>query len=144
MICNEHSCKILYIQAFVFLFPGTMIGNTDTRHYLRFTNNVYRFSPTIMFPDDLPRFHGDNERISIKNYEQAINFYYHVIQNSNKERFEASHKHGELWFNFNVDLHPVVEGCTVHSMSQWIRIFSNTFITSSPIKLNLIIHDWKA
>jgi len=76
---------------------GTMIGNTDTIHYLRMTNNVYRFSPTVMFPPDLKRFHGVDERISLKNYEQAVNFYYHVIVNSNKKRIEPAHKHGELW-----------------------------------------------
>ena len=80
----------------IFLVPGTMIGNTDTRHYLRFTQNVYRFSPTILFPGDTKRFHGDNERISVKNYEQAINFYYHVIMNSNKDGVQPVHKHGEL------------------------------------------------
>ncbi|KAL4226044.1 hypothetical protein ACF0H5_014032 [Mactra antiquata] len=76
--------------------PATMIGNTDTRHYLRMTSNVYRFSPTVMFPDDPKRFHGNNERISINNYEQAVNFYYHVIMNSNKKSIESVHKHGEL------------------------------------------------
>ena len=73
-----------------------MIGNTDTRHYLRMTHNVYRFSPTVMFPDDPKRFHGDNERISVKNYEQAVNFYYHLMVNSNKARIEPTHNHGEL------------------------------------------------
>lgn len=49
-----------------------------------------------MFPSDVNRFHGDNERISVKNYEQAVNFYYHIIVNSNKESIKLSHKHGEL------------------------------------------------
>ena len=79
-------------------FSGIMIGNTDTKHYQNFTRNIYRFSPTFMYPPDLKRFHGDNERISIKNYEQAINFYYHLILNANEESLMPYHKHSnELW-----------------------------------------------
>ncbi|XP_069142745.1 N-fatty-acyl-amino acid synthase/hydrolase PM20D1.2-like isoform X1 [Argopecten irradians] len=73
--------------------PGVMIGNTDTKHYTRLTRNIYRFSPTIMYPDDLKRFHGNNERISTKNYEQAINFYVHLITNSERSDVPAAHTH---------------------------------------------------
>ena len=72
-----------------------MMGNTDTRHYKMFTKNIYRFSPTVMFPGDEKRFHGINERISIKNYEQAINFYYHVIVNADQASLAVVHKHNE-------------------------------------------------
>lgn len=75
--------------------PGTMIGNTDTRHYKIFTKNIYRFSPTVMFPGDEKRFHGVNERISIKNYEQAINFYYHVMLNADNVSLLPVHKHSD-------------------------------------------------
>lgn len=72
-----------------------MIANTDTRHYTDLSKNIYRFSPSYMYPNDLARFHGFNERISIKNYQQAINFYYHLIQNSDKAELPPYHKHGE-------------------------------------------------
>lgn len=72
-----------------------MIANTDTRHYTSLTPNIYRYSPTFMYPDDLKRFHGDNERLSVKNYEQAINFYYHLILNADKESLDPLHQHGE-------------------------------------------------
>ncbi|XP_060070411.1 N-fatty-acyl-amino acid synthase/hydrolase PM20D1.2-like isoform X1 [Ylistrum balloti] len=75
--------------------PGVMIGNTDTIHYTPFTHNIYRFSPTFMFPDDIPRFHGNNERLSVNNYEQAINFYKHLIQNADVGSLQTHHKHGE-------------------------------------------------
>ncbi|CAL1545093.1 unnamed protein product [Lymnaea stagnalis] len=73
--------------------PGIMLANTDTRHYLNFTSNVYRFSPTYMFPGDQNRFHGINERISIKNYEQVINFFYHLIRNSDQTGVTSVHVH---------------------------------------------------
>ncbi|CAG2208599.1 PM20D1 [Mytilus edulis] len=75
--------------------PGMMIGNTDTKHYKDFTNNIYRFSPTVMFPGDEKRFHGVNERISKQNFEQAINFYYHIIVNSDRSTLSISHKHSD-------------------------------------------------
>ncbi|XP_076070913.1 N-fatty-acyl-amino acid synthase/hydrolase PM20D1.2-like isoform X1 [Mytilus galloprovincialis] len=75
--------------------PGMMIGNTDTKHYKDFTNNIYRFSPTVMFPGDEKRFHGVNERISKQNFEQAINFYYHIIVNSDRNTLSISHKHSD-------------------------------------------------
>ena len=55
----------------------------------------FRFAPTYMLPDDLKRFHGVNERISIQNYEEAINFYYHVIKNADEKQLPEIHKHGE-------------------------------------------------
>ncbi|BFZ10867.1 hypothetical protein BsWGS_13906 [Bradybaena similaris] len=75
--------------------PGVMIGNTDTRHYLHLTNNIYRFSPTHMFPGDSQRFHGINERISVKNYEQVINFFFHLIRNSDQASLRPVHEHHE-------------------------------------------------
>ena len=72
-----------------------MIGNTDTRHYTNITDNLYRFSPSYLYPEDLPRFHGLNERISVKNYEEAVNFFYHLMINADKAQLEPMHKHGE-------------------------------------------------
>lgn len=64
------------------LVLGVFIANTDTRWYLNFTSSLYRFIPTIITPDDLTRYHGNNERISINHYQQAVNFYYRVIKNA--------------------------------------------------------------
>ena len=77
--------------------PGIMVGNTDTRFYLNFTCNVYRFAPTHMFPGDPERFHGINERISEVNYEQVINFFYHLIRNCDQAKVSSTHKHHDLW-----------------------------------------------
>ena len=57
-----------------------MIGATDSRHYTRFTNNIYRFVP-LWLSDvaDGGRIHGFDERVSVHNYELAIRFYYSVL-----------------------------------------------------------------
>ena len=39
------------------------------------TRNVYRFLPVRLGPDDLKRIHGAYERISLKNYGEAVRFY---------------------------------------------------------------------
>ncbi|KAK6176811.1 hypothetical protein SNE40_015042 [Patella caerulea] len=74
--------------------PGVMIGNTDTKHYIHLSNNIYRFTPSYLYPQDIPRFHGNNERISLQNYQQAINFYYHLIKNTDAG-LSPSHKHSD-------------------------------------------------
>ncbi|XP_059486367.1 N-fatty-acyl-amino acid synthase/hydrolase PM20D1-like [Neocloeon triangulifer] len=66
----------------VVVAPCIMIANTDTTHYLPFTEKVYRFIPTLVTPDDVSRYHGDNERVTIKDYERMVNFYFRFMQNA--------------------------------------------------------------
>ena len=57
-----------------------MIGATDSRHYTRFTRNIYRFEPLWLAEvADAGRIHGFDERVSVHNYELAIRFYYSVL-----------------------------------------------------------------
>lgn len=37
-------------------FPGTCIGNTDSRHFTNVTDAIYRFNPVLLKSDDLPRY----------------------------------------------------------------------------------------
>lgn len=65
--------------------PAVMIGNTDTLHYQHLTKNIYRFSPSYLFSTkDLSRIHGIDERISLQNYQETINFYFHIYDNADK------------------------------------------------------------
>ena len=59
--------------------PGLMIAATDSRHMTALTDQIYRFSPVRARPDDLARFHGTNERISIANYASMIGFYHRLL-----------------------------------------------------------------
>lgn len=61
--------------------PGLLIASTDSRHMAGISDNIYRFSPVRAGPEDLPRFHGTNERISLKNYAELIRFYHQLISN---------------------------------------------------------------
>jgi carboxypeptidase PM20D1 len=55
--------------------PYLVPGATDARHYAPLAENVYRFLPLAMASDDLARFHGLNERISLDDYGRVIRFY---------------------------------------------------------------------
>lgn len=59
--------------------PGLMVAATDSRHMLGIADQVYRFSPVRARDEDLSRFHGTNERISIRNYSEMIAFYHRLI-----------------------------------------------------------------
>jgi carboxypeptidase PM20D1 len=50
----------------VIVAPGLMLAGTDSRHYADITDNIFRFSPVRANSDDLKRFHGTNERLSIE------------------------------------------------------------------------------
>ncbi|WP_028979446.1 M20 family peptidase [Sporocytophaga myxococcoides] len=55
--------------------PYLMLATTDSKHYRSISKNIYRFNPWDLQKDDLKRIHGNNERISTKNYMEAITFY---------------------------------------------------------------------
>ncbi|RWS21966.1 putative carboxypeptidase PM20D1-like protein, partial [Leptotrombidium deliense] len=71
--------SIREVFANIVVVPGIMLASTDTKYYLDLTKNIYRFSPVIMTPEEFKLFHGHNERISLKNYLQIVNFYHHLM-----------------------------------------------------------------
>ncbi|CAH1239779.1 PM20D1 [Branchiostoma lanceolatum] len=91
----QESIQQIYPDSLV--APSVMIGNTDTRHYWNLTSAIYRFSPNVMGPEDLARFHGVNERISIGDYERTMNFYFHLMLNVDRPLVVRRHEHdGDL------------------------------------------------
>lgn len=72
------------------VIPGILIATTDTRWYLPLTKAVYRFSPSVLLTEDMSRFHGHNERIAVDNYLKTVNFYHHIMLNSDKSELEGA------------------------------------------------------
>lgn len=66
----------------VLVVPGLMVAATDSRNYLDVTDNIFRFSPVRATAEDLKRFHGTNERLSVANYADMIRFYRRLVQNT--------------------------------------------------------------
>lgn len=58
--------------------PTTMQGNTDTKHYWKLTNHIFRSQPgmTNLFEAGM---HGTNEYVHIETHLQVIAFYYNYI-----------------------------------------------------------------
>jgi carboxypeptidase PM20D1 len=61
--------------------PGLVLGGTDARHYEDLADDVYRFQPFVLGPDDPPRIHGTNERISVDVYRDCVRFYVQLLIN---------------------------------------------------------------
>jgi carboxypeptidase PM20D1 len=66
----------------VVVAPYPVIGATDSRHFVPLTRNVYRFLPLRAGPEDLKRYHGSNERISLANYRECVAFYRRLLSAS--------------------------------------------------------------
>jgi carboxypeptidase PM20D1 len=65
--------------------PALVIGATDTRHYQDLADDVYRFLPFVLQPDDLRRIHGTDERISVEGYRDCVRFYVQLLINESRE-----------------------------------------------------------
>lgn len=59
--------------------PGLMIAATDSIHYGEISDHIFKFSPVRAKPEDLPRFHGTNERIAASNLAELIRFYHRLL-----------------------------------------------------------------
>lgn len=59
--------------------PGLMIGATDSIHFGDISDHIFKFSPVRAKPEDLPRFHGTNERIATRNLVELIRFYHRLL-----------------------------------------------------------------
>lgn len=60
--------------------PGLMVAGTDSIHYDGISGHVFKFSPIRAGAEDLSRFHGTNERLSVDGYADAIRFYHTLLQ----------------------------------------------------------------
>lgn len=59
--------------------PGLYIAGSDSIHFVDLSEHVFRFSPIRAKSEDLARFHGTNERISLDNLVDLIRFYHRLL-----------------------------------------------------------------
>ena len=74
----QRTVRSVYPDAIV--APYLVVVVSDSRYFARMTGNVYRFLPLRLAPTDLARMHGTNERLSVRDYEQAIRFYHELVR----------------------------------------------------------------
>jgi carboxypeptidase PM20D1 len=65
----------------VIVAPSLVLGATDARHYQGIADDVYRFAPYVLGPDDTPRIHGTDERIGVEVYRDCVRFYQRLLIN---------------------------------------------------------------
>jgi carboxypeptidase PM20D1 len=62
--------------------PGLMLGGTDSRYFQALSASIFKFSPVRARPEDMGRFHGTDERISLSNLAELVRFYHRLLQHT--------------------------------------------------------------
>jgi carboxypeptidase PM20D1 len=70
----------------VIVTPGLYIAGSDSHQFAGISDNIYRFSPVRVKPEDVPRIHGTNERLATANLAELVRFYHQLIRNASLER----------------------------------------------------------
>lgn len=60
--------------------PSLLVAATDSRHFAPSAKAVFRFLPARTEPDDIPRYHGIDERLAVDNYAEFIRFYMRYLR----------------------------------------------------------------
>ncbi len=66
----------------VMVAPNLVVGATDSRFFKRVSKNIYRFMPVRLKDEDLKRVHGTNERISVEDFKNVVQFYVEIVKGS--------------------------------------------------------------
>lgn len=60
--------------------PYLMVQCSDSRHYGKLSNHVYRFSAMDMTAEERKTIHGNNERIRLESIARAVEFYIRLMR----------------------------------------------------------------
>ena len=63
----------------VCITPYLMMATTDSRHYHRISDHVYRFSPLYMGKEALKSIHGVEEKVPVEDVIRCVTCYIHLL-----------------------------------------------------------------
>ena len=78
IVCNS----ILEVYPKSTIVPTLLIGQTDGKHYEWICNQIYRFSPSYISKREGQMYHGFDERMSVEDFANVVQFYYRLISNA--------------------------------------------------------------
>lgn len=99
--CDDCYGYQLIKQSLLQIYPGTIVvpsvflAATDSKWYKNLTDSIYRFSAIAVELEEMKCFHGHDERLSLVNYENLLNFYHHLIMNSDAAKLDFKPKSRE-------------------------------------------------